>query len=106
VSVFHVLVSILTAAVIDVMITFRQTGKLVWPASGMLTGSGDGLILRLTDMHAYDFWNWRGWHIYAVVAGASVLTKHLIRFRGEHLFNPSNVGLVAVFLLLGSEVVE
>jgi len=106
VSVFHVLVSILTAAVIDVMITFRQTGKLVWPASGMLTGSGVGLILRLTDMHAYDFWNWRGWHIYAVVAGASVLTKHLIRFRGEHLFNPSNVGLVAVFLLLGSEVVE
>lgn len=106
VSVLHILSAILTAAAIDVAITFRQTGKLVWPASGMLTGSGVALILRLTDMQAHDFWEWRGWHLYAVVAGASVLTKHVLRWRGEHLFNPSNVGLVAVFLLLGSEVVE
>lgn len=106
VSVFHILTAILTAALVDVVIAFRQTRKLVWPASGMLTGSGVALILRLTDMHAYDFWEWRGWHLYAIVAGASVLTKYVIRWRGEHLFNPSNVGLVAVFLLLGSEVVE
>lgn len=106
VSVPQILSAILTAALVDVLITLRLTGKLVWPASGMLTGSGVALILRLVEMQAGDFWTWRGWHLYAAVAGLSVLTKYVIRWRGSHLFNPSNVGLVAAFLLLGSGVVE
>ena len=36
----------------------------------------------------------------------SLLTKYLIRHRGAPLFNPSNIGLVAAFLVLGSTVVE
>jgi len=106
VSVIHILAAILTAGLIDVVISLRQTGQLVWPASGMLTGSGVALILRLVEARAHDYWQWQGWHLYALVAGASVLTKHVLRWRGSHLFNPSNVGLVAVFLLLGSDVVE
>lgn len=106
VSVFQILTSILTAAAVDVVITYRQTGQIVWPASGMLTGSGVALILRLVDMEAGDWWSWDRWWLYAAVAGASVLTKHVIRWRGEHLFNPSNVGLVAVFLIFGSTRVE
>ena len=42
----------------------------------------------------------------AAVAGISLLTKYLIRYRGSHVFNPSNVGLVAAFLILGEEVIE
>jgi hypothetical protein len=44
--------------------------------------------------------------LFALVAGFSLLSKYLIRHRGTHVFNPSNVGLVAVFLLLGSTRVE
>ena len=106
VSVPQILAAILAAALVDVTVTFRQTGTLVWPASGMLTGSGVALILRLTEMEAGRFWAVDGWWLYAAVAGISVATKHLVRFRGTHLFNPSNVGLVATFLLLGSTVVE
>lgn len=106
VSVPQILSAIVTAAVIDVFMTFKRTGALVWPASGMLTGSGVGLILRLTEMGAGDYWSWTGWHIYAGIAGASVLTKYLIRVRGSHLFNPSNIGLVVAFLVLGAEVIE
>ena len=40
------------------------------------------------------------------VAGVSLLTKYVIRYRGSHLFNPSNIGLVAAFLVLGSTRVE
>lgn len=106
VSVPQILSAILTAALVDILFTLHQTGKLVWPASGMLTGSGVALILRLAEMGAANYWTWSGWHYYAVIAGLSVATKYLIRWRGSHLFNPSNVGLVAAFLLLGSEVVE
>jgi hypothetical protein len=40
------------------------------------------------------------------VAGLSLLTKYVIRYRGSHVFNPSNVGLVVAFIVLGSSRVE
>jgi len=106
VSVPQILSAIVTAGVIDVVLTFRQSGKLVWPASGMLTGSGVALILRLVGMESGDYWSWTGWHWFALVAGASLLTKYVIKYRGSHIFNPSNVGLVVAFLVIGSETVE
>jgi hypothetical protein len=106
VSVPQILSAMVTAGVIDVALTLRQTGKLVWPASGMLTGSGVALIMRLVGMGPGEFWSWRGWYWFAVVSGVSVLTKHVIRLGGSHVFNPSNIGLVVAFLVLGPELIE
>lgn len=106
VSVPQILTAILTAGIIDVLLTFRQTGRLVWPASGVLTGSGVALILRFVGMESGDYWSFDGWYWFAVVAGVSILTKYYIRFRGHHIFNPSNVGLVVAFLVIGSGIVE
>lgn len=106
VSVPQILAAILTAAVIDVVFTLWDSGKLVWPASGMLTGSGVALILRLVGMESGDYWSWAGWYWFALVGGVSVLTKYIIRYRGNHIFNPSNIGLVLAFLVLGRDVVE
>ena len=36
----------------------------------------------------------------------SLLTKYVIRYRGSHVFNPSNIGLVVAFVVLGSTRVE
>jgi hypothetical protein len=106
VSIPQIVVSILTCAVIEIALTFRKTRQIVWPASAMLTGSGVALILRLVGMERGDHWSWEGWYLFAGVAGFSLLTKYLIRYRGSHVFNPSNVGLVVAFLVLGKEVVE
>ncbi len=106
VSVPQILVAILVCALIEVGWTLYKTNTLVWPASAMLTGSGVALILRLSDMQSDDHWTWRGWYVFALVAGLSLLTKYVIRYRGSHIFNPSNVGLVAAFLLLGSTRIE
>jgi len=106
VSVPQILVAILVCAVIEVGWTLHTTGSLVWPASAMLTGSGVALILRLSDMQSNDHWSWKGWYVFALVAGLSLLTKYVIRYRGSHVFNPSNVGLVVAFLVLGSTRIE
>jgi hypothetical protein len=106
VSVPQLLSAIVTCAVIEVVWVFRTSRQLVWPASAMLTGSGVALILRLVGMERGDHWSWRGWYLFALVAGVSLLSKYLLRFRGGHVFNPSNVGLVLAFLVLGSNVVE
>ena len=106
VTVPQILAAMLTCAIIEVALTFRQTRSFVWPASAMLTGSGVALILRVAGTPAGDPWGTESWYVYAAVAGLSLLTKYVIRFRGTHIFNPSNIGLVVAFLLLGSSRVE
>jgi Na+-translocating ferredoxin:NAD+ oxidoreductase RnfD subunit len=105
-SVPQLLAAMLTCAVIEVALTFRQSRSFVWPASAMLTGSGVALILRVVGTPPDDRWSTYGWYIFAAVAGLSLLTKYVIRYGGSHVFNPSNVGLVAAFLVLGNARVE
>ena len=106
VSVVQILIAILTCAVIEVTWTFVSSRSLVWPASAMLTGSGVALIFRVIGTEHGDYWSWHGWYLFAIVAGLSLLTKYVIKYRGSHVFNPSNVGLVVAFLVLGSTRVE
>ncbi|RPH36354.1 MAG: hypothetical protein EHM90_02185 [Chloroflexi bacterium] len=102
----QILAAILTCAVLEIALTFRQTRSFVWPASAMLTGSGVALIMRVVGTLAHDPWNTFGWYIFAAVAAISLLTKYLIKYRGSHVFNPSNIGLVLAFVIIGSTIVE
>ena len=106
VSVWQILAAILTCAVLEIVITFQQRRAIVWPASAMLTGSGVGLILRVVGTPPGDHWSTESLGVFAAVAGLSLLTKYVIRYRGLPIFNPSNIGLVATFVLLGSSRVE
>ena len=106
VSVPQILAAILTCAILEVAITFRQSRAFVWPASAMLTGSGVALILRVVGTPPDDPWNTYAWYVFAGVAGLSLLSKYVIRYRGSHVFNPSNIGLVVAFVVLGSSRVE
>jgi Na+-translocating ferredoxin:NAD+ oxidoreductase RnfD subunit len=106
VSVPQILAAILTCAVLEVAITFRQSRAFVWPASAMLTGSGVALIMRVVGTPPGQPWSTYAWDVFAVVAGLSLLSKYVIKYRGTHVFNPSNIGLVVAFLVLGSSRAE
>ena len=105
-SIPQLAVAVLTCAVIEVARTYRASGTLVWPASAMQTATSTALILRITAMQAHDWWSFEGWYYFAGIAVAGVLTKYYIRYQGRHIFNPSNVALVAAFLLFGAERIE
>ena len=98
--------AILASAFLEVAINAYRLRRLAWPASAMLTGSGVGLIMRVEGTVAGQHWSWHRWWWFSVVAAASLLTKYVIRWRGTHLFNPSNLGLVVAFLVLGPSQVE
>ena len=102
-SIAQILVSLLTAAVLEVAITFRRQSVIMWPASALLTGNGVAFILRVPGTEHGDWWSMNGWWIFAATSAVALLSKYLIRFRGRHVFNPSNFGLVPCFLLLGPE---
>jgi Na+-translocating ferredoxin:NAD+ oxidoreductase RnfD subunit len=106
VSVPQILAAMLTTAILEIAITFRQTKTFVWPASAMLTGSGVALILRAVGTPPDDHWSFFAVPLFAVVAGLSLLSKYTIRYRGNHVFNPSNIGLVIAFVVLGTSRAE
>jgi len=96
----------LACGLIELGYVYRQTGTLVWPASGFQTATSTALILRVTGMHAHDWWSFDGWYYFVGIAAGGLLTKYFIRYRGRHIFNPSNVALVVAFIVLGAERIE
>jgi Na+-translocating ferredoxin:NAD+ oxidoreductase RnfD subunit len=105
-SIAQILVSLITCAVLEVGITLRRQRVIMWPASALLTGNGVAFILRVPGTEHGDWWSMNGWWIFAGTAAVSLLSKYLIQFRGRHVFNPSNFGLVLCFLLLGPELAD
>ncbi len=106
VSIPQIAAAILSCAIVEAGITLARERRLVWPASAMLTGSGVALIMREVGTEPGDHWTTRYWWLFAAVAVGSLLSKYLIRWRGGHVFNPSNFGLVVAFLVIGSDRIE
>jgi Na+-translocating ferredoxin:NAD+ oxidoreductase RnfD subunit len=102
-SIAQILIAVLTSAVLEVAIAFRRQHVLMWPASALLTGNGVAFILRVPGTEHGDWWSTNGWWIFAGTSAIALLSKYLVTFRGRHVFNPSNFGLVPCFLLLGPE---
>jgi len=100
VSIAQILVAILTCAVLELGIAMWRQHVIMWPASAMLTGNGVAFVLRVPGTLHGDWWSMRGWWIFAGTAAFSLLSKYIFTFRREHIFNPSNIGLVCCFLLL------
>ncbi len=102
-SIAQILVSLLTAAILEVGIAFRRQRVIMWPASALLTGNGVAFVLRVPGTEHGDWWSMNGWWIFAGTSAIALLSKYVIRIRARHIFNPSNFGLVLCFLLLGAE---
>ena len=87
-SIAQILVSLVTCAVIEVAITVRKQHVLMWPASALLTGNGVAFILRVPGTQHGDWWSLRGWWIFAGTAAVSLLSKYLIKWRGDAHLQP------------------
>ncbi len=81
-------VAILVAIGMELFLGKLVTGK--WPhlASAYISGISVGILVRSTEIWPY-----------IVCSLISIASKYAIRFRGRHLWNPSNLG-VSVLLFL------
>ena len=100
-SIAQILVSLATCGVLEFTIAFFSRRVIMWPASALLTGNGVAFVLRVPGTQHGDWWSLGGWWIFAGTAAFSLLSKYVFKWRGEHIFNPSNIGLVVCFLVLG-----
>ena len=101
-SIAQILVSIGVCALVEVAITYWRQRVLIWPASAILTGNSTAFILRANGTHHGDWWSLNGIEFFILASLAGILSKYLIRSGGRHLYNPSNLGLVLCFLIVGA----
>ena len=106
VSPAQIVLTLATCGLLDMAIEFGRRSVIMWPASALLTANGIAFILRVPGTEHGDLWSLDGWWIYVGVSVVAILSKHLVRYRGRHVFNPSNVALVACFLILGEARAE
>ena len=69
------------------------TGRWPNPASAYITGISVGILIR-----SPAFWP------YALCSLISIASKYAIRWRGRHLWNPSNLGVSALLFLAPESV--
>jgi len=105
-SVAQILICLATGALIEFGYAFFKDKTILWPASGLLTGNSTAFILRVPGTFHGDWWSTHGVWIFVGVVALSMASKYLIRWRGRHIFNPSNLGLVVAFVALGPQYTE
>jgi Na+-transporting NADH:ubiquinone oxidoreductase subunit NqrB len=84
------LLAIGTSIAAELFLSKLMTGK--WPhlASAYISGISVGILVR-----SPAFWP------YALCALLSISSKYVLRYRGRHLWNPSNFGISALLFLAG-----
>ena len=105
-SVAQILICLATGALIEFVVAVFKDKAIMWPASGLLTGNSAAFILRTPGTLHGQWWSLHGIWIFVGVVAISMASKYLIRWRGRHIFNPSNLGLVLAFAVLGPRLTE
>src|ERR1700737_3293194 len=105
-SIAQILIFLATGALIEFVVAFFKDKALMWPASGLLTAHSAAFILRTPGTLHGQWWSLHGIWIFVGVVAISMASKYLIRWRGRHIFNPSNLGLVLAFVALGPRFTE
>lgn len=82
----QLVLSLGTCLAIDLTCNWVLDKRIIFPMSALVTGSGVFLLVDSPIVAATGF-----------AALFAILSKHAIRIRGQHIFNPNNFGVVLAF---------
>src|SRR5438128_4947557 len=105
-SVAQILICLATGALIEFGVGFFKDRVIMWPARGLLTGNSTAFILRVPGTFHGQWWSTHGIWIFVGVGTFAMASKYVIRWKGRHIFNPSNLALVLAFVALGPQYTE
>lgn len=89
VSWWQVGISLVTCVMTEWVLTKVAGERLTWPLSALISGLGIALALRASGLTPF------------LIAGlVAMMLKRWLRYRGRHIFNPSNSGIAIATLIL------
>ena len=80
--------AIVTAILLEIVLGRIITGKLPHLASAYISGISVGILVRSPFLWPF-----------ALCSAISILSKYVLRWRGRHLWNPSNFGVTMMLFL-------
>ena len=90
-SLLPILIAVAATAALDLAIGYFKFKTLEIPQSAIISGLFIGGLLTQGLQ----------WYIYAAAGAIAILSKHLIRYRQRHIFNPANLGILLVSMIFG-----
>ena len=87
------LLAIFTAIAMELILGRIFLGKWLNVASAYITGISVGILVR-----SPAFWP------FAVAAALAITSKYVLRYKGRHLWNPSNFGISVMLFLMPASV--
>ncbi len=91
-SLIPVLIAALTTTILDTAIEYFKTKRLEFPQSAMISGLFIGGLLTQN----------LSWYVYVLAGAIAIISKHAIRFKGRHIFNPAILGILTVSIIFGA----
>jgi len=86
-------VALAACCALDMLYTYVATQKLLFPLSGFISGLGLAILFTAPG---------NAW-LMLFVSWMTITGKHLVSFRGQHFFNPTNLALVAILVGSGGQ---
>ncbi|MBI2660144.1 RnfABCDGE type electron transport complex subunit D [Candidatus Woesearchaeota archaeon] len=87
-----ILTAVLTTTIFDLVISYFKFKTWEFPQSALISGLFIGGLLTQGLQ----------WYIYAIAGAIAILSKHLIKVKGRHIFNPANLGILLVSVIFGA----
>ena len=90
-----VFIAVITTITLDLLIEYLKSQKLqtkspiFFPQSALISGLFIGGLLTQNLQ----------WYVYVLAGTITILSKHLIKFRQKHIFNPANLGVLLVSMM-------
>ena len=81
-----------SAVILETLLIFLKTKKWRITESSLLTGFIVGFVIS----------DHQPWLVHAAASCFAIGSKHIIRFKGRHIFNPAAFGIVAAILFFGA----
>ena len=82
------IIAIAAALAVELVLSRLITGRYANLTGAYITGISVGILLR-----APDYWP------YVLCSAIAITSKYVVRWRGRHVWNPSNLGIVALLIL-------
>ena len=89
---FALLAAVISAAAVDTALAYLKTKKPEVTESSLISGLIIGFVLSSDS----PLW------IICLASIVAIGSKHLVRFKGRHIFNPAALGIFSVIILLGA----
>jgi len=91
ISFLSLFIAFVSSLAVDCLFVFFKERKFRLTESSCVSGLIIGLVLSSDN----------AWWKIVLVSVSAISSKHLIRFKGKHLFNPAAFGILSAMILLG-----